>query len=132
MVSLTLKLDSKHTRIKNLESLATQNQWLAISVSSFKTQAVHQTDGYTIILQPDSTVQQPSELENGHSASANTEEPDCDMNEHDQDAFKQNLSSGVIVSEAQSSSTGQQIPEKPRPRAGFQRFLCAEYADCIK
>jgi hypothetical protein len=46
-------LGRKLSRTKNLDSLPRQAQWLALSVSAHRTQAIgRQLDGYTILLQP--------------------------------------------------------------------------------
>ncbi|KAK5260564.1 hypothetical protein LTR40_003932 [Exophiala xenobiotica] len=51
----------KLSRTKNLDSLPRQAQWLALSVSAHKTQAIgRQLDGYTILLQPQADSTDPT------------------------------------------------------------------------
>jgi hypothetical protein len=124
-----LKPDSKHSRLKNLQTLAFQQHWLAISVYSFKTQAVHQTDGYTILLQPGRGDQPWQDSKHDGGVPTKKGETEIEMGDLDRD----DPGTGETATpDIGTSSKLQQIREVVSPRTGFQRFLCAEYMDNLK
>ncbi len=115
---------SKQSRIKALDD---QQPWLAMSVSSFKTQAIDQIDGYTILLQPSYTAEPLESLTHHIPAPTEAEEDASTVDEEDQDAAAR----GAMLEEVESARADQQIPQVAPSRGGLQRFLCAEYTNSL-
>ena len=127
---LTRDPNSKHSRIKNLSTCAIEQQWLALSVSSLKTQAVHQIDGYTILLQPFHVIENHKDVEDRHGVQTKAEVNELVMDEEEGNASEMNTS-GDTTGPKVESTEGQEKSDTDAPRAGFQRFICAEYIDSL-
>ncbi|ETI22059.1 hypothetical protein G647_06130 [Cladophialophora carrionii CBS 160.54] len=123
-----LKPDSKHSRVRNLQTLAIERHWLAISVSSFKTQALHQIDGYTILLQPTRSDGPSQGARHDGGGSPKTREDETEMVDEDREDTH---TGGIIAPEIGTTSGTQELPDVVSHRPGFQRFLCAEYLDSL-
>ncbi|KIW67570.1 hypothetical protein PV04_06810 [Phialophora macrospora] len=119
----------KQSRVKNLQNLDFQQNWLAISVSSFKTQAVHQTDGYTILLQPSCGDQPWQDSSHDSGGPTKTGETGIEMDDQHRDDPDPG---GIVTPDIGTSGRLQQISHVVISRAGFQRFLCAEYTDNLR
>ncbi|OQV04322.1 hypothetical protein CLAIMM_09225 isoform 4 [Cladophialophora immunda] len=111
----------RYSRAEGFEALPRRQQWFAISVSSHKTQAVNQVDGYTILLQPARNAEQPRIL---HPESQTAE---MDLGEGIQQPPRQEQGDDVNMTQAPTLDKPQQTREPASLRAGFQCHLCAEY-----
>ncbi|OCT52000.1 ribonuclease P [Cladophialophora carrionii] len=120
--------DSKHSRLRNLQTLAMEQHWLAISISSFKTQALHQIDGYTILLQPNRSDGPSQGAKHDVSGSTKTREDETEMTDQDRD---DPLTGGIVAPDIGKTSGAQEVPDVVSHRPGFQRFLCAEYLNSL-
>ena len=78
--------------------------------------------------------ERPSNLQDDNVVPKNREGMDIEMDEQDHGPSSEEGRPGTILPETQASGddTQQQLPGKALPKAGFQRFLCAEYTDCLK
>lgn len=99
-----------------------QQQWLAFTVSGYKTQAVGQTNGYTILFQPDSPADEPTRLGSEHRTQHDSEGQQTvdSRNDEDLEMPDSDLQTGI-----------QDLVASTLPRSGFQRYLCAEYVDSL-
>ncbi|KIW91244.1 uncharacterized protein Z519_08140 [Cladophialophora bantiana CBS 173.52] len=121
----------RYSRTENFGVLPKQQQWLAISVSSHKTQAVNQVDGYTILLQPARNTEQPRNFHPNRLTPTTSANMDVVTQEGLQGTPHQERSEDVNMTPAPVPDKIQQTPESAPSRTGFQCYLCAEYIDSL-
>ncbi|KAK5053711.1 hypothetical protein LTR84_001672 [Exophiala bonariae] len=104
------------TRKCNIDSASTQQQWLALTVTTHSTASNAGTDGYTIVLQSDSAQEPPQNTAQG-------------INSREDDSIMIDGYVGASVQEprisAQQHADGQE--SNTEHGSGVRRFLCAEY-----
>jgi hypothetical protein len=112
-------LGRKLSRTKNLDSLPRQAQWLALSVSAHRTQAIgRQLDGYTILLQPQADSIDP--------ASNNEIETDVDVDNENENENATTVLDGPRRSAAADHHHDIAMTEDPRPDAESEAEAEAE------
>ncbi|EXJ71459.1 uncharacterized protein A1O5_05267 [Cladophialophora psammophila CBS 110553] len=122
----------RYSRTENFAVLPKQQQqWLAISVSSHKTQAVNRVDGYTILLQPARNTEQPRSFHPNRLTPTTSANMDVDMQEGSQGTPYQGRSEDVNMTPAPVPEQIQQTLESAPSGTGFQCYLCAEYIDSL-
>ncbi|OAP54467.1 hypothetical protein AYL99_11568 [Fonsecaea erecta] len=117
----------RYSRAEVFEALPKQQQWLAMSVSSHKTQAVNQVDGYTLLLQPARAAGQPRNPHPDTQIAATPEDIDMDQVEVVRQPSTQQQGDDVDITLAPTPENPQQTKEPAPSKVGFQCYLCAEY-----
>ncbi|KIW82441.1 hypothetical protein Z517_05468 [Fonsecaea pedrosoi CBS 271.37] len=117
----------KHSRTELLEALPKQQQWLAISVSSHRMQAVNQVDGYTILLQPARPSERPQNIHPDNSTAAMPLDTNENLGEGLHRSPNQDHEDDIDMTEESTSADPQRNQEPLPSRTGFHRYLCAEY-----
>ncbi|KAI1616413.1 ribonuclease P [Exophiala viscosa] len=120
----------KQSRTQDLQNLTTQSQWLALSVSAHKTQVTGQTDGCTLLLQPQSGTDEQFPEDDGTDAAADTA-ADTAASAEPQVESESGPGAEKDTEMTDPRAGGRPQPQKPASRKGFQRFLCAEYVDSL-
>ncbi|OAL21029.1 hypothetical protein AYO22_08313 [Fonsecaea multimorphosa] len=117
----------RYSRVGAFEALSRQQQWLAINVSSHKTQAVNQIDGYTVLLQPAHNAGQPRNPHPDDQTTSTPADTNMDMGELVQQPSQQEQGDDVDMTRTPTPDKPQHTQEPAPSKAGFQCYLCAEY-----
>lgn len=122
--------DSKNSRVEKFRKVDMRHSWLAMSVSSYKTHAVRQIDGYTLLLRPKG-------FSNSQGHGEEQFRPASEPGRGDADAVEQQHIPQIRDQPDEMDMDDIQPAHENKPvqdtllHAGFCGYLCAEYSDSL-
>lgn len=121
---------SKNSRLEKFQKIAMQHSWLAISVGSYKTHALHQTDGYTLLLRPKGSTNSQGLDEEESDLASELERNGADAVGQARLPQDHGQPDKMDVDDIQSAHDNKRDQDRSL-HAGFYRYLCAEYSDTL-